>query len=607
MKSRQKAKEIMNAQLFYHFYNFFKRLDPAAGQIVWLSGAFTVQLSQEGHSCLPLSEYANKKLFEDTADINITNALMPGLGEWRELLLASKLLGTSKDVVTPLTLDDGNRLYMSRNYDYETRLASQILQRVSRNGYSASEIKPALSLLFDGENGDEADWQKVAVAAAALKKICVISGGPGTGKTFTVVKIISLLQMLEPGKSVRFGLAAPTGKAAGRLHESIQESIQKIPPDIVSNLTVMPEAQTIHRLLGTKRYSPYFKHDKDNPLNLDVLIVDEVSMVDLAMMVKLLEAMPENGRVVLLGDKDQLSSVEAGRVLADICEGDTNRFSPGFAELLLRSAAVSANTLLVDSAAAAIGDCRVVLEKSYRFTAQSLIGRLARTVLAGRVAEATTILAEMNTIVEIERLDDEQADLDAQICAGFATYLKEKNPVSALKLLKGFRLLSAHRHGARGVEQLNQWVESVLVEKKMIVKQGEWYVGRPIMITGNHYAMDLFNGDVGLTLKDDQGRLRVWFETDSQQVRSFSPARIPAHETAYALTVHKSQGSEFDHVVLVLPEQSSRLITRELLYTAITRAKKRFALWGDIDVFKDGVKKITQRNTGLAEKLLRMQ
>jgi exodeoxyribonuclease V alpha subunit len=356
-------------------------------------------------------------------------------------------------------------------------------------------------------------------------------------------------------------------------------------------------------LLGTRRHSPYFRHDKVNPLALDVLIVDEVSMVDLALMVKLLEAMPLSGRIILLGDKDQLSSVESGRVLADICERLDNCFSDAFAQKLAVARAVPAGSLAVDATAAHVQDCLVCLEKSYRFGAQSSIGRLAQAVLMGWVSEARQCLVDENAIVEGENVNGSGGLLAAKITAGYADYLRQSQPAKALELLKGFRLLCAHRHGAFGVIQVNQWVESVLLHENKIAKQGEWYAGRPVMITGNHYSMELYNGDIGLALHDEQGRLRVWFETGNGQVRSLSPSRIPAHETAYALTVHKSQGSEFDHVVLLLPEQPSPLITRELLYTAITRAKNSFELWGKMAVFAEGVSAVTQRSTGLSGKI----
>jgi len=594
----------MNTELFQHFYSFFKRLDPKAGEEVWAGAAFTVQLSQEGHSCLPLAEYAGKVLFDADFATGIVNMKMPELDQWRTQFETSRLVAGPHGQTTPLVLDDGDNLYMARNYDYERRLAAEIMQRTGLNGHSVAEVASALPLIFDSVQSEELDWQKVAVATAALKKICVISGGPGTGKTYTVVKIMTLLQMLETRKVLRFGLVAPTGKAASRLQESIQQSLaQHRPEGRIGQLDSAIEASTIHRLLGVRRHSHYFWHDKNNPLALDVLIVDEVSMVDLAMMVKLLEAMPLSGRVILLGDKDQLSSVESGRVLADICEGAGNCFSAFFADKLADAGAVSVGSLTVDDGTPSIQDCLVFLEKSFRFAQESPIGRLAQAVLQGRADEAGQCLEEENTAVALDNFSERKNMLATKISTGYSAYLSQKDPAMALDRLKNFRVLCAHRHGVSGVAQVNRWVESVLFRENKIEKQGEWYGGRPVMITGNHYSMELYNGDIGLAFYDETGRLRIWFETGDGRVRSFSPSRIPAHETAYAMTVHKSQGSEFDHVVLILPEQPSRLITRELLYTAITRAKKIFELWGSKAVFEEGVRTVTQRSTGLAEKI----
>lgn len=589
-------------EIFKHFYELMQRLDPKAHEIVWRSGAFVVQRSQEGHSCLPLPEFADKRLVvQDEEWLEASNGPMPLLAEWRSLLVASPLVGGPLERNRPFVLDSEDRLYLSRNYDYEVRLAAEVGRRAREEGASAQELAPLLTTLFGAQARQEIDWQRVAAATAALKRLCIVSGGPGTGKTHTVVKIMAILQMLEPDRPLSFGLAAPTGKAASRLQESIQACLQQLPPEVVGRLDPNLQARTIHRLLGTKRHSPYFRHDRNYPLPLDVLIIDEASMVDLAMMVKLLEAVPNEARIVMLGDKDQLSSVEAGRVLADLCQTSGNLFSADFYGQLVTSGAVPEGTIPSKATGRAVDDCLVYLEKSYRFGAQSPIGRLARFVLAGDEQAAAHCLVEENDFVDspLAAMDN----LADQVCMGFGGYLDEKEPLSALERFKRFRLLCPHRQGVLGVAHLNQWVETVLGRANRIEKRGEWYAGKPVMITGNHYAMGLFNGDVGLTLYDEQGRLRIWFEEGRGQVRSISPQRLPAHETAYAMTVHKSQGSEFERVVLVLPNRLSTLITRELLYTAITRAKHSFELWGSLALFTEGVRQGTLRNTGLSEKI----
>ncbi|MBA3014299.1 MAG: exodeoxyribonuclease V subunit alpha [Proteobacteria bacterium] len=591
------------------YYDFFQRLFPGAGEVAWASGVLAVQAVLDGHSCLMLFGVAGKVPFAERMELETwdDSCRMPSLEFWQETLSSCPFVGSRDSELTPLVLDRG-RLYLRRYFDYERRLAAEVTRRVVRGGFSSAEVAPVLAQLFP-DPITETDWQKVAAATAAMRRFCLITGGPGTGKTHTVVRIVALLQRLAGGDTLRIGLAAPTGKAASRLQESLPAAEVELAEHLEGKpLTGLIKAQTIHRLLGYVRNSPYFRYNRDQRLPLDVLIVDEVSMVDLALMTKLIEAMPDEGRLILLGDKDQLSSVEAGRVLADLCAGETG-YSPAFAEELQLADAVAAN-LPVATEAGPLSDCRVILRKSYRFHLDSGIGALAASVLLGDVEKVMACLAEENgvrlcvpTLVGSVGVREEDGFVQ-QLCQGYGEFLKESDPALALAAFRKFQVLCAHRHGVNGSLEINSWFETVLEEKGLISRHSgsTWYPGRPVMVTGNHYTLHLFNGDLGVVLKDDEGELRVFFETQGG-VRSIAPARMPDHDTAFALTVHKSQGSEFERVVLLLPEVSSRLVTRELIYTAITRARREFEVWGRVEILAEGVSTMTLRDTGLVEQL----
>ena len=601
----------LGSDLSVHYYRFFQRLAPQAGELIWLSGALSVEAVLDGHSCLPLSRLAGgRPSVEGTSpEAGGGDYLLPELSEWQQALLASSLVGRPEAVGTPLVLA-GERLYLRRYFDYERRLASEMRRRSHLAGYSPERIATPLALLFP-EQGSEVDWQQVAVATAALKRLALITGGPGTGKTHTVVRIIALLQMLAGPAPVRIALAAPTGKAASRLQEAMAAAGTGL--SLGSDLKALPtvQAQTIHRLLGSLPHSPYFRYNRQRRLPLDLLIVDEVSMVDLALMTKLVEAMPDEGRLVLLGDQDQLSSVEAGRVLADLCgeEGEGGLTAERAAALTKAGVSVAS-----EGRGAAeptpLSECLVQLRRSYRFRADSGIGALAGAVLAGDRQAALACLLEgegrgvtLQPAVAIGGGVKEEERLAQRLCQGYGEYLRQREPEAAIAAFKAFQLLTAHRHGPSGSLQLNQWFEEVLRRRGLIEPQGEsiWYPGRPLMVTGNHYDLKLFNGDLGVTLADAAGRLRVYFEAPGGKVRAIAPARVPAHETAFALTVHKSQGSEFDQVLLLLPERPSRLVSRELIYTAITRARQGFELWGGEEVLAEGIATRTERDTGLRE------
>lgn len=494
------------------------------------------------------------------------------------------------------------RFYLSRYQQHEAFVARSLRERAQQvmQPANAAALPAQLDSLFAP---DPEDRQRLAALLAQFKALVLVSGGPGTGKTTTVVKMLALLQRQalaapdDKSQALRILLAAPTGKAAQRLSESLREAKEKLglPPEVAA---AIPEAaQTLHRLLGAEGDTGRFRHGADNPLACDLLLVDEASMVDLALMQAVLAALPPTSRLVLLGDRDQLASVEAGSVFGDLCMG--GGMSAAMAEELapLNVAIPAAD---VQEASSVLADCRVELTRSYRFAPDSGIARLAR---AARVGDDAGFRAALQTQPDLETVSATQ--LAARLVAGYAPYREvamtfanravtnKAGIAAAFRAFAGFRVLAAHRQGRFGVEGLNA-----------VMEQGRplWYAGRPVIVRANDPALRLFNGDIGLCLPGEDG-LRVFFEAGPGEYRAFAPGRVPRHESAWAMTVHQSQGSEFDTVLLVLPEQPSPVQDRPLVYTAVTRAKTRFALCATASVLSAALATLPQRESGLVEKL----
>ena len=587
------------SELEMAFGRFIGRVAPDAGEGVLLAAALAVRATRQGNVCVDLGPLAGGELFDDGDSGGV---FLPELAPWLDALRASSVVGAAGDF-RPLILD-GHRLYLHRYWRYEQELA-RALQRLGREAVAVDggRLRQLLAQLFPACEEKVLDCQRLAATVAAMRKLCIISGGPGTGKTFTVVKLLALLQELAAPGCLRIGLVAPTGKAAGRLQESIRAAKGKLAMSAEILARIPENSGTIHRLLGARMGSPSFRHHRRNPLPLDLLVVDEASMVDLALMAKLIDALPANARLVLLGDKDQLASVEAGSVLGDICGGkEGNGFSAAFAGQLTGAGFAG----LPAGGPEGVADAIVLLEKSYRFASGGAIGTLARAVNAGDAESATAILRDAeHADLALHGWHDpgSLAALRETALAGFASYLAAATPQEALAAFNGFRILCAHRRGRFGVSGMNDWVEEVLAGAGLISRDSYWYRGRPVMITRNHPVLHLSNGDIGITMADEAGRLRVFFAAGDGSVRSFAPARIPEHVTAFAVTVHKSQGSEFESVALLLPEKPSPVLSRELIYTGITRAKERFALWGDEPILRVAVRQRVSRASGLRELL----
>ncbi|POG21527.1 exodeoxyribonuclease V subunit alpha [Aeromonas bestiarum] len=588
---------------------------------------------------------------------------------WPALFAASPLVGTEQDEGVaprwPLRLWHG-RLYLTRYHDHEQGVARHLRALSERAEWP--EIAPALSRLFARDYGlvfgallkarltpdfsarhfiekyldlvfpHEVDWpaiealltsaqaasdlskldalvpealccngQKLAAATAAARPFAVISGGPGTGKTTTVAKLLAILVEtgLQAGKAPAIRLVAPTGKAAARLTESIGSALQALdlPPEWVE--AIPTEAGTLHRLLGVIPGRSQFRHHAGNPLHLDLLVVDEASMVDLPMMARLLDALPSHARLILLGDKDQLASVEAGAVLGDICSFIEQGISPAQADWLSRQ---TGYRLQGTPAGAPVRDSLCLLSKSWRFDQHSGIGQLARACNGGDATAVEAVWGMGFGDISLHPWAGEAYEaLIAQGVAGYGSYLKAaragEDPAAVFKAFNGFQILCALRDGPFGVLGLNERLELALSRAGLIARDGDWYAGRPVMVVRNDHGVGLYNGDMGLCLPDETGRLKVWFEQPDGTLRALLPSRLPPHETVYAMTIHKSQGSEFAHTVLVLPDSPSPLLTRELVYTGITRAKARLDLYGDRALLSQAVRKKTERYSGLAERL----
>ena len=486
------------------------------------------------------------------------------------LLSVSPMVSVSEN--TPLILE-GSRLYFQRYWKYETRLVMNIHRRIQQKMAKPERLDLLLDKYFPAEvDGTETDWQREAAASSTQQAFSIITGGPGTGKTTTVLKILALLQELHKG-GLSISLAAPTGKAAMRLQQSLMEGKGKLSDLSGSLLAAIPEkVSTLHRLLGPLNQSTQFRHHAQKPLSCDVLVIDEASMIDLALMSKVLDALGPDARLILLGDRDQLASVESGAVLSDLC--------------------------------ASLPEQTLQLKRTYRFSGPIKTLALAVNQRQAKLAWDVLKNPEQPAVSVVD------GDAVEHIHCHYQRYIQQikrsSEPEAAFAEFSKFQVLAAVRQGPQGVEGLNQALEKRLQAQNISTYQ-TWYHGRPVMIRRNDPSLGLFNGDVGLCLYDEEFKqLRVWFEQSDGALRSVMPGRLPEHETVYVMTIHKSQGSEFAHVMIVLPIKNSPLLSRELLYTAITRAKEKVDIAASSAVFMRTVNQQVQRQSGLQAKMRSM-
>ena len=619
------------------FAEFLKAQQPDTPELVLLMAALASHQLGRGHICLDLDALLSEP--EKTLSLppeDPTGAQMSvqppnilgniPLSHLVNHLKASPLVSPGPGN-SPLVLSS-ELLYLRRYWEYTQTVARHILKRLSHEFPIPDDLENRLDALFEPLRGagkkakTQVHWQSVAASVAAKGSFSVISGGPGTGKTTTVIHLLALLQQmaLEAGHKLRIRMAAPTGKAAARLTESLTHAMETLPENMRE--TLPREVTTLHRLLGSRPNTRHFLHHHHNPLHVDLLVVDEASMIDLEIMAALLSALPDNARLVLLGDKDQLASVEAGAVLGDICQyGNQTNYGSETTAWIRKHTGYTLRAF--EGNIDPLDQHITLLRKNHRFGDASGIGALSRAVNKGN-PEAVEDIWNMG-FKDIRRLpvhnpDDES--LAHLILDGYRPYLDRvrsgpgKGPENiwlraVIEDFTAFQLLSPLRKGPWGVNGLNEKTAEILFREDLISAREGWYPGRPVMITRNDYNLGLMNGDTGIVLpvNDDNSRdrstLKAVFPMPEGSVKKVLPSRLNHVETAYALTVHKSQGSEFDHAALVLPNHMTPVLTRELLYTAITRSRAWFTLVSPRhELLGEAVRRRTYRASGLG-KLLR--
>jgi len=580
----------------------------------------------DNHVCLNLARLSQKniKVYAGGPILHL-----PLWSLWQQQLVQSSVFAITSDKRPAPMILDGDSCYLARYWRYERQVADLLLQKVANvqnhsndDLLDRQQMQQAIAQLFPEASVSEIDWQKVACAMAAMQKLAVITGGPGTGKTTTVIRLLALILLREQAShrqanNLVIRLVAPTGKAAVRMTESIRNA--KLHLDLEPELKkLIPEqASTIHRLLGTIPDSVNFRHHASRKLNVDLLILDEASMVDLPLMAKLLSALPSSCQLILLGDKDQLSSVEAGSILADLCSSISQfrgHISMNYSAKMVKQLGdvcqvdLSGQLNKNNTNSNNIADCICMLQKSHRFAGG--IGELA-TAVNGRNSKQAASLLEDEFKPDIELHDqDLQPKLIKLAKQQYGQFLQglDNNPADVIRAFDEFRVLCASRLGPMGTIELNKKIEQALPFSSFATsKDNEFYPGRPVMVTRNDYNVRLFNGDTGIVLPSAEcdGELRVYFLQSDGTVRAVLPSRLPAHDTAFAMTIHKSQGSEFKQVALALAEagSTSSLMTKEVVYTGITRAKAKVDIFSDKTVLKTAIEQFTLRQSGLKQKL----
>ena len=572
------------ADIDRHFGAMTADLDGRGGPEVSIAAALASASSRGGHACLSLPDVAGRAWPEPG------DAPLPDLDAWLEALAASPVVaGAGAQERRPLVLDRHGRLYLERFWSAEREIAAGVLSLASAVGPEPAGLDAALERLLP--EAAFPDARPRAAARAALRhRLCVVSGGPGTGKTTTVAAVVALFVELGLADPLRIALAAPTGKAAARLQEAVQQEMREERAGRAALVEEVPrleefaaEASTVHRLLARAR---------GGPLPVDALILDEASMVDLTLMARVLAVLPDGARLVLLGDASQLASVQPGAVFADLCRAGSGGASP-------------------------LASCVTELVHNWRFREAGGIGRVAAATVAGDAGAVLAALreasgdaadtAELRPLADpaaFERLATRLAD------ERFAPIVEDARrgggPKSGASRAQPFRVLCAHRIGPFGAERFNRLVERRLRARGLAPAHDAFYPGRPILVTRNDARTGLSNGDTGVVVRDTGGTARVWFPElrgEGGGPRLVAPARLPPHESFFALTVHRAQGSEYDEVAVVFGPADSRVATRELLYTAVTRARRRVVVHGSEESVAAAVERVTERSSGLPDAL----
>jgi len=598
-----------------HFAEYIQEISTTNDFEIHLAATLVSWSTRTGSVCLDLNKVAGEQLFE-SAEVS-QSIIGPKLNEWIDKLNICSAVGKPGDY-KPLILDSQNRLYFYRYWEYEKSIADSIKERIQSNVVNIDYqiLKESVNRIFGNEDTIEMNLQKLASISAVLKRFCVISGGPGTGKTTTVAKILALLIEQAGENEINILLCAPTGKAAASLSETIRTAKTTINCDEFVKNSMPDDAFTIHRLLKSIPGSPYFRHDKNNPLSADAVVIDEASMVDVALMAKLFLSIPDEAKIILVGDKDQLSSVEAGSALGDICDRETVRsISKQAAKELDRFFdKENTNTSIIPQQIRGLQEHIFVLNKNYRFHKDSGIGGLSRSINNGDSKTGLNMLMDPDDKgIELREVYDQEtlyAALKEKVIQGYSPYLSAHDPCQVVDLFNQFKILCVLRSGPFGVAHINQLAERILQENGLIrisERQPEhMYKGRPILITRNDYSQRLFNGDSGIILPEPgikNGKLKAIFPLKKNETKQVSMHRLPEHETVYAMTIHKSQGSEFNDVLIILPDKYYPILTRELIYTGITRAINSVTIWGKKEILNEAISHKIERTSGLRDSL----
>ncbi len=638
------------------FAAFMGELDPDGDPRVPLAAGLVSHALSRGHVCLDIESLVadparwlalpseeDDRALPESVDAEDLDRARRGLGEalramdprdWIGALEGSRLVSGGEGT-TPLVLE-GPRLYLRRNWAAGREVVADLAARGRRElQVETSELGPLFDAMFKaGDSSPGPDWQKVACALALRHGFSIITGGPGTGKTWTLVKLLGLLQAVNRAggaeRPLRVLLAAPTGKAAARMTESVRINWEALPEGFRNEAWRPEEARTLHRLLGSRPGSRHFRHQRDNPVQADVVIVDEASMIDLQMMQALVRGISPDTRLVLLGDKDQLASVEPGAVFGDLCRGADRAAFDAELGAWLETVCGEQVEVIGESPVNRLASQTVMLRKAHRFNED--IAALAEAVNDGQAERAVELLESRGPV--LTRLQPERPDDSAVrglfVDEGHARYLESVNrpewlgssdPEAVARAarrdeelkawardclagLARFQVLTGTRSGPWGVDETNRRIRRWLAEEGRVAFAGTWFHGRPVMVTRNDYRTGLMNGDVGLCLRwplEAGGTaLRVVFQKADGEIHHYSTSRLADCETAWAMTVHKSQGSEFEHAALMIPDRYNRVLGRELVYTGLTRARQRFTLVApDPDVLQRAVALRTERASAL--------
>lgn len=564
-----------------HFAALVADLAGGNSDRVALAAAILSRRTRDGHACIDISEIAGRP-WPGLPVPDADNSPLPGAEEWLAQLAASEAVtGAPATTSKPLVLDDAGRFYLHRMWQRERSVAERLRDLASREIAEIGELEKALDDLFEKTPRDE--QPRKAAHTAASRYLCCISGGPGTGKTFTVAKIIMALIVTGQVKVSDIAFAAPTGKAAARLQEATRDTLRKMHGGESLPEELAVEVSTMHRWL--------MRSEAERGL-ADVLIIDEASMIDIHLMSRVLEALPDNARLILLGDSHQLSSVDPGSVFADICGAGNGANSP-------------------------LQHCVTNLVYNHRFDLNSGIGRLAEAIKGGAAdAVAAALDNPQEDSIGFRNLEGAAAlDLLAEEFterhyAPMVERFKSLGDIGELASLESpfreFMALCSHRRGKSGSDRFNRRVERILRQRGLVSGKEEFYVGRPIIVVRNDHRGGLANGDTGIVVNDD-GVAKVWFpelRNADGSARLVTPQRLPPHESFYALTVHRSQGSEYDEVAVIPGPAESPVNTRELLYTAVTRARNKVVIHGERAALKAATERATSRGSGLKDALL---